>query len=910
MKKTLLILIFSILISLVNVPCYAQGAENVDLDLLKALEIIDDEVYESKFNASVTRLEFAELFARAMKFNIDESGTQTNFEDVKTGSMSAGIVNAVYESGFMVGYGDGKFHPNENITATQAVKMAVDAVNYSFLAEKYGGWQEGYQRAAAEIGLTDGTTAANRNLTWNEAIKIIENMLTGPYVYFNEANPDGEYDKNNPVSLLTERHKVFKKTGIVTGNTNTRLTFTEGTQKGNIEIDDISYYTVDGLDADKYLGYNVDFYYRIDSGDKTVIGITANNKNTELLIESDEIADYSDYIYSFYEGSGTKKAKIAKTADIIYNHVAYLGDDESIYIPANGHLELIDNDSDGYFDVVKIINRRVVVISSYQENSDQIFDILNSSVPINADVNDSNVRINIKTLSGKDVALSELSLYDVAEVALSMDGTVVDILMSSESFTGVVQNVRTYEGHTYLTMDEKEYRVADEYINYISKTGFTLEPKLKGKFYLTAGGMIAFLDMSSSEKSGQYIYMIKSYIGENEELIIKALTTDNEIKRFTAIEKLQIDTNKKLKSDEAKTLLDTKLYDASGKMTPIVAYIELDADGLIKYIDTPKDVGEQDKNNTLRLSAEPVAYIWHVGAKNITSTMNCRDDTVVFVVPESHENADDTDYNAVPANNYFMHYSVYSGVKGYSRDKYSVFCDVVTHVGNAESGFVPDRKLFLVQEVDNVLDEDENVTYKISGLENGVPTEYMLKNESIINEVYKLGGGKTKSGVQRGDAVRLTLNNDKKIIKIDKIFSGSEGKSYMEYNPQYSNIPGNIIDGNVDELTAYLKSNGDFANAFRCFVGNVFYKTDGYVRLVNPIFNLHDSQVIKYIDSGEISLENFEVKNVFLYDGQRKGFFVPSSGDAISDFITANRASKVLVATNEYSVLCMVIFKQ
>ena len=922
MKKISLILVLSVFFSLISAPCYTKGEESINFDLLAALDIItEDDNYETRLDSPVTRIEFAELFARTMKFNIDETGADSEFKDIAAGTLSAGIVNAVYENGFMVGYGDGNFYPNENITGIQALKMAVDAVNYSFLADNYGGWPQGYQKAGSEIGLTDGVPAGDKAINFREALKLIENMLTAPYVYFSEVNDESEYDRNNPVSLLTERHRVFQKEGIVTGNNTTKLSFLDGVPEGSIEIDDISYYVDDDLDAGRYLGYRIDFYYRIDSGDKTVICIIRDRKNSELLIESDEIADFDDNVYSYFEGSGTKNAKISDIADVIYNQKAYLGNDAGIYLPQNGRVELIDNDGDGYYDVVKIIDIRIMVISSYQENSNRIYDILNPSVPLNVDANDPDIKVSVKTASGKDLSLSELARFDVAEACVSLDGTVVDITLSSESFDGEILGIREEDGDTYLDIDGDEYKVAGEYMEYINNIGSSPELGKRAKFYLASSGAIAYIDMSSAEDDGQYVYMIKTYIGENEELIIKALTTENEMKKFTAAEKIQIDTVKKLDAYKAKETLDSKLLytppptetDPAPEptMTPIVAYIELNADGFIKYIDTPKGELDKDAENTLHVAAEPGAYLWHVGAKNITSSLNCNDDTIVFVAPEVHETADDSDYSAIPANEYFVHFVTYSGVKGYSRDRYAVFCDVVTHVGSSESMFTPERKLFLIQGIDVVLDGEEEPTYRIKGLENGVQAEYMLKDESVINEVYKLGGtAKAEGGIQKGDAVRFTLNSDKEVIRIEKIYSGSQGVSYMEYNPQYSNIPGNIVDGNVDELTPYFKSNGDFANAFRCFVGNAFYKTDGYVRLVNPIFNLYDSKVINFIDSGAISLENFQMKNVFLYDENSKEVFVPASPDAISDFVTAGRASRVLIATNEYDVMCMVIFKQ
>jgi hypothetical protein len=75
---------------------------------------------------TVTREQFATMISRLIKLAPLEG---TAFEDVEPGRWSAGYIKAVYEKGIVSGYDDGTFRPENSITRAEAVRMANSAIN-------------------------------------------------------------------------------------------------------------------------------------------------------------------------------------------------------------------------------------------------------------------------------------------------------------------------------------------------------------------------------------------------------------------------------------------------------------------------------------------------------------------------------------------------------------------------------------------------------------------------------------------------------------------------------------------------------------------------------------------------------------------------------------------------------------
>jgi hypothetical protein len=84
----------------------------------------------------------------------------TRFPDVPADHWASGYINVAVDVGVVVGYPDGTFLPENQVTFAEAIKMIVAGLGYTPKAEALGGYPGGYLAVAAEEEITDGVNVA------------------------------------------------------------------------------------------------------------------------------------------------------------------------------------------------------------------------------------------------------------------------------------------------------------------------------------------------------------------------------------------------------------------------------------------------------------------------------------------------------------------------------------------------------------------------------------------------------------------------------------------------------------------------------------------------------------------------------------------------------------------------------
>lgn len=129
---------------------------------------------------AVTRAEMATLIFRMLGENADASSDQV-FSDVGKDHWAYGFVTKVAQLGFISGYGNGKFGPNDVVTYEQALTMVVRAAGLGDEAESMGGYPDGFIGVAAENGFINDITAqkGEHMLRWQIAMILYSVMMGG-----------------------------------------------------------------------------------------------------------------------------------------------------------------------------------------------------------------------------------------------------------------------------------------------------------------------------------------------------------------------------------------------------------------------------------------------------------------------------------------------------------------------------------------------------------------------------------------------------------------------------------------------------------------------------------------------------------------------------------------------------------
>ena len=193
MKKRILtwLLAVSMLASLLTVPAgaanatrFSDVADNYTATAIETLRLMGvlDGYSDGTFrpNAALTRAQFCKMAVYAMdgSSELGRYSTVTIFPDVKPSFWASSYINMAAKKSIIAGFADGKFKPNQTVTAGQAVTILMRGLGYK--DENMGGvWPQGYMAEAKTCGLlkSTGVTSAYSALTRGQAAKLFLNLF-------------------------------------------------------------------------------------------------------------------------------------------------------------------------------------------------------------------------------------------------------------------------------------------------------------------------------------------------------------------------------------------------------------------------------------------------------------------------------------------------------------------------------------------------------------------------------------------------------------------------------------------------------------------------------------------------------------------------------------------------------------
>ena len=137
---------------------------------------------------NITRAEVATIFYRLLTDEAREYfwSNDSGFSDVKPGDWFNTAVSTMVNAGVITGYNDGTFRPNDPITRAEFATIAARFLSdpYSLQDQFYdteGHWAEVYINRAAEVGwingYNDGSFRPNQAITRAEAVTLVNNVL-------------------------------------------------------------------------------------------------------------------------------------------------------------------------------------------------------------------------------------------------------------------------------------------------------------------------------------------------------------------------------------------------------------------------------------------------------------------------------------------------------------------------------------------------------------------------------------------------------------------------------------------------------------------------------------------------------------------------------------------------------------
>lgn len=193
MKKRILtwLLAISMLGSLLTVPAGAADTTRFSdvsdsytataVETLRLMGVLDG-YSDGTFRpgAVLTRAQFCKMAVFAMdgSSELGRYSTVTIFPDVKPSHWASSYINMAAKKGVISGFADGKFKPEQTVTAGQAVTILMRGLGYKD-ANMGGVWPQSYMAEAGTCGLlkSTGITSAYSALTRAQAAKLFLNLF-------------------------------------------------------------------------------------------------------------------------------------------------------------------------------------------------------------------------------------------------------------------------------------------------------------------------------------------------------------------------------------------------------------------------------------------------------------------------------------------------------------------------------------------------------------------------------------------------------------------------------------------------------------------------------------------------------------------------------------------------------------
>ena len=684
----------------------------------------------------VTRGEFADILCSINAPYID--GT-LGFRDIDPDSDIAKKIKSVTEYGYMSGFGDGTFRPDEPITYTEVVFALLKMAGYEELADLKGGYPNGYLSLAGEKKLN---YANESEVTYSDMVRILYNYLKMNVIKMTAQTNNDKDLYESEITVLEEFMDLYEGKGIVYANEHIAIKGRKKTTKGKavVEYDGKeSTIEVGNSGIEDYVGYYVKYYF--NENDEIIFAEPYEAKFEELVIKEESF--YSiDRNLSRIEFESEEKtrggyANISDNADFVYNGVSAYEITQDDFNSAD-YVRLIDNNMDGKYDVVylyvyksymvKNVSYKEKIIQDQRDNVYYVFDESNAEV--------------IYEKGGIKTDISLIKEWDVLNIQESKD--INDRVIKVNIFSGIISGEVEGVNHDkrILTVGGEEY--------YISK-------KIDIATILNGTDIIAGLNefgavvcIKTYKKEREYAYLTKIIRDEAEDAIsIKVINQSGKEEIIEFSEKFYIN-NQRATWDSLVPYIAN--YDpASGGYGNFRANYQLIAyktknDGKLARLYTSEEVkGARDElyNGELILNKRftnarirtqfPTINAEYVYEKNTPFFIIVTDSTTNEVVLEHCAIKTRDTLNITEGGRPSM--------KVYDAGIERVAKAVVIELKLAEvSGLfdVSSRQGFLVTEIRSVLNEDNEAVKEYIGISNGAETSYR-QNEFYDFADWKVG---------------------------------------------------------------------------------------------------------------------------------------------------------------------------
>lgn len=767
-----------------------------DLLLLKQLNIIkaDNGVY--KPNEFVKREEVAEAICKIAAI---EPLNEQVFSDVPLENPKCGYISALQKLGYVSGYEDNTFKPDEYIDYLQLITVILRTTNHSVVIEQSGHWPSNYMSYAANKELLKGISDANSNVTRASFAVLLRKAAEMDLMQQSAFGTENKYTVEKDKNLFSEKKHITKGFGVVNKIGEISLVPNDNGLSEQVAVIGSNQLNLMGLNIDELIGYAVDYYYNEESGDKQLLAIVPKSKkNAVKTIDVKDLRSFNDYkiIYEENDTKNEKEINLFKTTVFMYNGepfsdftYKYNWDDFSPDKQLKkGEVKLLDNNGDGEYDICFVTNIKNTIASYGDKKNLQIV----ASKPFK-DTNEL-LKFNDNTKyelfkNGKAANFKNIVNGDALSVAVSKSGKIAKVYASDMKIDGVITEVSEDE----FTIGGKKYKIAPDFIQ-LSKESNTDNiiipgPGFDGKFYIDTFNEIVWVEQNRNI-SGIWEYGLLTDYGLKNGLSSKAelkiLCSDSNYVIYDVAESTKLDGS--LYKNDYQALINDltsknkasilySFYQSNNAMTnrklapQLIKFMINDKTQIINIdtesYDALKETTESLKRNfdgfsTTMLYTTGGAFKASGGKTSYSGKYYMGDQTLIFELPKYNSDLNLENLYIVRSKNSITK----DGEKKYklvgfdSNSLGELKVLILKHDGDND-----EREILyggaVVNKIVDTINKDGEQTKKIEILSNGLTAELLFANQDKANEVL----------LHRGDVIRISRDNLGQMAKIWPIYN-------------------------------------------------------------------------------------------------------------------------------------------
>lgn len=843
LRKGLALFISLIIVSCAIPGAYADSLEKNYAGILENIGIVDNGYKLS--DEVVTRAQFIRMIVNILCEEVSTHKGKLPFDDVSTEDKNYNHIRTAYEYGIISGDGNGKFNPNSPIKYNEAVKIVVELLGYKEYAIIGGGYPNGYINVSNEIKLTKSVPNTNDLISGTAVARLIYNALhietgtielRGGMLYSISKGGD---------NLMSQTMDLYSVKGILTANEFTGLYDINGVGKNIIAIGDFEANIFNSLDAEKYIGYEVECYYRSNDDGETVLALMPTSKNDVTEISADDFLGFTGSEMNYLESGKERRINLDGDLFVIFN--GRIKDDykESTFNINEGYITVIDNNGDGNADVINVLSYDDYVIAGIDAEEKIIYDSYGKTLNLSTEKTSKSVVIADE--NGDEIPFSKLERNQVLSVVKDSDELYIRAILSNKSVSGKISEFYTSEDKYIVSIDGEDYVLSDN-IGEAYLTDYNTGES--GDFLVNAFGKVIYFKKGAADSV--YALIINPYYNEEaDKVYIKYLDHYGAIKNQAVSKKCRMNGKKIENIPGLKNTLSRKQ----------VVMLQFSNNGEIQMIETEDGTVLHVLNEKTKATYGG-AQRWFGGKLTLGAT------TPIFVYP-SEDTLDENEY-FVARYNYLSQISL--SVQGFNKDKKSYLPEVIAMEKPTGGDTVEyNGTNVIVENVNKTLDYDGEVIYMIKGYSfAGEPVTYKVKDKAVLEE-YDL---------VCGDMIKIKRDVKDYLTRIDKFYDAIKGTVYSGSKYASSGLTG----------------------GFKPYVGYI-YEINGDIFGISAKKGESSYEDVTYFrfDSAPVS--------VYEVSGRGNIRVWTTTRDMLTDYVNNNNPTKVFMYTDSALVKQLIILK-